>query len=62
MCTEQKVTVGERERGTSQEASNNEQDHTPSTFAVELALNVRTFGSGSKVSLLSKIARSMLSV
>ena len=30
MCTEQKVTVGEP---VSQEASNNEQNHTPSTFA-----------------------------
>ena len=29
---------------------------------VESALNVRTVGSGSKVSLLSRIARSMLSV
>ena len=29
---------------------------------VESALNERTVGSGSKVSLLSKIARSMLSV
>ena len=28
----------------------------------ESALNVRTIGSGSKVSLLSKIARSVLSV
>ena len=29
---------------------------------VESALNVRTVGSGSKVSLLSRIAKSMLSV
>ena len=36
MCTEQKVTVGER--WTSQEASNNEQNHTPGTFARRVGL------------------------
>ena len=33
MCTEQKVTIGEPQRWTSHETSNNEQNHTPSTFA-----------------------------
>ena len=39
MCTEQKVTVGEPERdGRLRRASNNEQDHTPSTFACVVGL------------------------
>ena len=53
MCTEQKVTVGEPERGTSQQASNNEQDHTQVPLLVELALNVRTIGSDSEVRVAS---------
>ena len=43
MCTEQKVTVGEPERWTSQEASNNEQDHTPSTFARRVGLECENY-------------------
>ena len=62
ICTEQKVTVGDPEGRTSQEVSNDEQDHTQVPLLVESALNVRTIGSGSKVCLLSRIARSVLSV
>ena len=43
MCTEQKVTVGEPERWTSQEASNNGQYHTPSTFACRIGLECETY-------------------
>ena len=44
MCTEQKVTVGEpSERWTSQEASNNEQNHTPSTFARRVDLECENY-------------------
>ena len=63
MCTEQKVTVGEPVRD-----GRLRRPRTMSKFIrhvpllVESALNVLTIGSGSKVSLLSKIARSVLPV
>ena len=43
MCTEQQVTVGDPERWTSQEASNDEQDHTPSTFARRVGLKCENY-------------------
>ena len=35
--------MNQRERGTSQEASNNEQDHTPSTFARRVGLECENY-------------------
>ena len=63
MCTEQNVTVGVPER----EGRRSRPRTLSSTMLhvlllVESALNVKTVRSGSKVSLLSRIARSMLSV
>ena len=63
MCTEQKVTVGEPERDGRLRRPRTMSKTIPQVpLLVESALNVRTIGSGSKVSLLSKIARSVLPV
>ena len=61
MCTEQKVTVSEPVMdGRLPRTMSKIIHHVP--LLVESALNELTKGSGSKVSLLSKIARSVLSV
>ena len=63
MCTEQKVTVGEPVmdgRLRKPRTMSKIMPHVP--LLVESALNELTIGSGSKMSLLSKIARSVLSV
>ena len=63
MCTEQNVTVGVPERDGRRSRPRTMSSTMPHVLLlVESALTVRTIGSGSKVSLLSKIARSMLSV
>ena len=63
MCTEQKVTVGEPVRDGRLGRPRTMSKTTPQVpLLVESALNVRTVGSSSKVYLLSKIARSVLSV
>ena len=63
MCTEQKVTVGDPERDGRRRRPRTMSKTIPQVPSlVESALNARTFGSASKVSLLSKIARSVLSV
>ena len=60
---EQKVTVGEPERdGRLRRPRTMSKTIHQVPLLVESALNVRTVGSGSKVSLLSKIARSVLPV
>ena len=61
MCTEQNVTVGrpEREgRRSSLRTMSSAVHHVP--LLVESCLKAKTIGSGSKVSLLSKMARSVL--
>ena len=63
MCTEQNVTVGVPERDGRRSRPRTMSSTMPHVLLlVESALNVRTVGSGSKVSLLSRIARSLLSV
>ena len=60
MCTEQNVTVGVPERDGRRgrpRTMSKTIHHVP--LLVESTLYVRTDGSGSKVSLLSKIARSV---
>ena len=63
MCTEQKVTVDEPVRDGRLRRPRTMSKTIPQLLLlVESALNVRTIGSGSKVSLLSKMARSVLPV
>ena len=63
MCTEQKVTVGDPERdGRLRRPRTINKTIHQVPLLVESTLNVRTMRSGSKVSLLSKIARSVLPV
>ena len=63
MCTEQNVTVGVPEREGRRSRPRTMSSTMPHVLLlVESALNVRTVGSGSKVSLLSRTAKSMLSV
>ena len=63
ICAEQNVTVCEPEREGRRSIARTMSSTMPHVFLlVESALNVRTIGSGSKVSLLSRIARSVLSV
>ena len=63
MSTEQKVTVGDPERDGRRRRPRTMSKTIPHVpLLVESTLNVRTIGSGSKVSLLSKIARSVLPV
>ena len=62
-CAEQNVTAGEPEReGRRSKARTMSSTMLQVPLLVESALNVRTIGFGSKVSLLSRIARSVLSV
>ena len=49
-------------RRAAQKASNDEYYHAKVSLLVEASLNGRTAGSGSKVSSLSKMARSVLPV
>ena len=64
MCTEQNVTVGvpqsERRRSSKPRTMRRTIHQVP--LLVESSLKAKTIGSGSKVSLLSKMARSVLSV
>ena len=63
MCTEQNVTVGVPERDGRRSRARTMSKTMPHVLLlVESALYVRTVGSGSKVSLLSRIARSVLPV
>ena len=63
MCTEQTVTVGEPVRdGRLRRPRTMSEIISHVLLLVESTLNVSTFGSGSQVSLLSKIARSVLPV
>ena len=63
ICAEQNVTVGEPEREGRRSKARTMSITMPQVFLlVESTLNEVTKGSGSKVSLLSRIARSVLSV
>ena len=63
MCTEQNVTVGDPEREGRRRRPRTMSKTIPHVLLlVESSLYVSTIGSGSKVSSLSKIARSVLPV
>ena len=63
MCTEQNVTVGVPEsEGCRSSARTTSRTMPQVPLLVELSLKASTEGSGSKVSLLSRIARSVLPV
>ena len=63
ICAEQNVTVGDPEREGRRSRARTMSSTMPQVFLlVESTVNERTKGSGSKVSLLSRMARSVLSV
>ena len=63
ICAEQNVTVSDPEREGRRSKARTMSSTMPQVFLlVESTLKEVTFGSGSKVSLLSRIARSVLSV